>query len=474
MAIEMIDGLPAPKYKGEYRKLGALPPAPQDKAKFRAFRNHFQRLPRSRWVKRDFRSYGAKTENQGKKGSCSCQSAVKAFDVLRRASGMKPADLSGTFGYAQINGGRDQGASVSANMEVLMRMGACLRTQVGDDQIYKQQIPREAYQTALDYRLQEAFLLRTFDDFGTALTIGHTAAIGIAIGENFANLDRRGIAPLPNITVGGHAMAVVGLDVIDGDWVLLLQNSWDEDFGFDGGFCYITESHTRAMLDGFALVLALESGKPGLDDVPPPVPPMKASRKSSFVVVDKPVEKEPEQPAATTKVVDKDPPSPPAISIPWAPHVVSVPGMTKEFAESIGGREVGPQMTSADDSLDRQVNTEAPVNAPKPASIPLATLPVPPRPLPAPAVHKPTRKPQRPATPAVPSIEQALGGKKPTEVPAATPPPTPLTITAEAREMASLLLSATAAERDAELASLKQKDPTAHALVLAALEETRK
>ena len=271
MAIEYVNGLPAIEVNGRLRLLASHRPDAVLRSSFKTFAGAQKVLPRAQWAARDLRYLGSKTKDQGQHGSCSGHASVKALDVGRRLAGFPNVELSSTFPYAQLNGGADNGASVSANMNVLTSIGTCVESMCGVDQIFKRQIPQEAYTDAKIHRAQEAYALRTFDDFGTALTLGYACAIGIMIGQNFARLDSNGVAPLPDVTVGGHALAVVGLAVIRNEWVLLLQNSWSESFGFDGGFCYITERHTYRMLDGFALVIPRESEAKG-DDEPPPVP----------------------------------------------------------------------------------------------------------------------------------------------------------------------------------------------------------
>jgi hypothetical protein len=152
----------------------------------------------------------------------------------------------------------------------LKEVGAAPAELVGPKQIFKHQIPPEAYKAASNYKIQEAFSCRTFDEIGTALTRNCLVAIGILIGQNFGRLDKDGVAPLPVSTAGGHALAIVGMKRVGRDWFLLAQNSWGKAFGFDGGFCYLHETHLQRLLDAFAIFLPKESPAYG-DDEPPKV-----------------------------------------------------------------------------------------------------------------------------------------------------------------------------------------------------------
>lgn len=262
-------GLPIIETKNGEFLLGAIRPDPVVKGSFQAYSSKYPIVPRAQWREVDYRFYKSPTWNQGRHGSCAGHASTKAFDYHRRIAGMKPIELSPTFVYAQLNGGQDRGASVSACMQVLGQIGTCTRQECGVDQIFQNQIPRSAWTTAQGYKLQQAFVIRTFDELGSALTLFGPAAIGILIGQNFGRLDGQGVAPLPVVTVGGHAITAVGLKQIQGQWCPLIQNSWDVQFGFDGGFAYITERHTYRMFDGFALVIPKESGDIEKDDEPP-------------------------------------------------------------------------------------------------------------------------------------------------------------------------------------------------------------
>lgn len=357
MAIETTNGLPVLTIHGQRRILAAKRPDRFAASNFKSFSSIQSALPRSQWVARDYRNFGSPTKDQGQHGSCSGHAGVKAFDVGRRIAGMPNIALSSTFPYSQLNGGRDNGASVSDNMLVLMRTGTCLESTCGVDQIFTRQIPRTATQEAANYKLQEAYVLRTFDDFGTALTLGYTAAIGIMIGENFARLDANGIAPLPVTTIGGHAMGVVGLAKINGQWVLLLQNSWGSTFGFGGGFCYITESHTTQMLDGFAVIVPKESPASG-DDEPPVVPEKnKIIVPSGFSTSDKLAEIKPStnKPVEPAKAAVVEPKPSPKIEKPAAP-----PLPTPSIDEIMAGRKA-----QVDNILSKKSNQSDEASKPK-------------------------------------------------------------------------------------------------------------
>lgn len=272
MSLEVVNGMPAIVVDGEARVLAALPPAPDEVNQFRAYGAIYPTLPADQWRECDYRWYGIKTKNQGQTSSCTGHAGVTAFQYHRAIAGMPPRELSATFVYAHVNGGQDQGASVSSIMSVLQQRGTCPAEMCTLQQLFLPQIQQSAHQAAQDYKLNEAFICRTWQELCSAVTLFGPVSLGIVIGRNFARLNSAGVAPQPDVAVGGHALAGVGLKVINNAWHILLHNSWGSNFGFEGGFCYINEYHTRQMLDGFALIRPRESDRKDDGDEPPVVP----------------------------------------------------------------------------------------------------------------------------------------------------------------------------------------------------------
>jgi hypothetical protein len=272
MPLNYINGVPVIEITGVTRALAALPPNLRLKTAFRSFKTVYPVVPRGQWHPVDYRWCEIKTKDQRQHGSCTGHASSTALEYHRQIAGMPKVELSATFPYAQANGGQDQGASVSGMMEILTQVGTCTAAECGVEQIFKNQIPPSAYETAKKFQLQEALSCRSFDEFGSALLKFGPVALGIVVGQNFARLDRNGIAPLPDVAAGGHALAGVGLKQINGQWYILIHNSWGTSFGFDGGFAYIGERHCMRMLDGFGLIVPRESKDLTDGDEPPVVP----------------------------------------------------------------------------------------------------------------------------------------------------------------------------------------------------------
>jgi hypothetical protein len=258
---------------GVSRKLAALKPSQDMMASARRFGDTHPVLQSGQWRERDLSFVNSPLRNQQQNGSCTGHAGVTAFDTACRQVGWVPPLLSCTFPYAQVNGGQDKGASVSSILAVLQQLGTCLDSECGTDQIFKQQIPQSAYTTAKSFMAEPtgangAFLVRSFEEICSALTLGFPVAFGIRIGQNFNQLSQDGICPPPNMVIGGHALCAVGLKRYRNTWIIKFQNSWGPQWGMNG-FAYLTQASFDQMVDAYAIVVPRESVVD--KDQPPPV-----------------------------------------------------------------------------------------------------------------------------------------------------------------------------------------------------------
>jgi hypothetical protein len=267
MSIKYVNGVPCIDAGGELRKLAALPPPPQMLATASRFSDNVAAPDPSTWQDFDFTDILPPIiRNQASHGSCTGHAGVTAEDIILRKIGVNTPLLSCTFPYAHVNNGRDEGASVSSILQVLKQLGTCTHAECGTDQIYKQQIPQSAYETAKKYQVFEAFLCRTFEELCEAINRGFPVAFGIQVGNNFSRLSLDGVAPLPDMVVGGHALCGVGIKKYKGVWVIKTQNSWGDRWGMHG-FCYLTRGHFTNLIDAYALQYAENTNPPPIATV---------------------------------------------------------------------------------------------------------------------------------------------------------------------------------------------------------------
>jgi hypothetical protein len=259
------------------RVLAALPPRPWQPIPRLAATAVV--LPRSQWQEIDLaETYRPPILDQKSTSSCVGHGAGTAATVAWAQRGYGVVRLSSCFIYAQINGDRDQGAVVSDAAVELTRTGTCLESECPEGMIYRRQIPASAYQSAARYRLARSHHAPSFDEIGTALTLGMPVVGGFLLGNNFMNPGADALTPVPDRVIGGHALALLGLVNRGGRWLLKFQNSWG-DWGPLHGFGLMTEEFvgytaevTRRQWGADLDAFALESVVPSPDDAQPVAP----------------------------------------------------------------------------------------------------------------------------------------------------------------------------------------------------------
>ena len=267
-------GLPFLEVDGEPRFLGCLPPDPLFSA-LPQFNENFTVLDQSQWVPNSLKGLNPPQRNQGQYGSCTGQSTCNAFTVakLKAAPTNTFPMLSACYIYGNINGGADQGGRVSDAMMAIRDIGTCYNSEVPDNMIFKSQFPSSASQTALRFKALEIYKLNSFEELCSALSLGIPCVSGIAVGRNFTRnqLDSNGLAPLPDVIVGGHALCHTGLTQLNGMWVVETFNSWGSSWGLNG-YCFLQKGHWNPgygfPFDSFAIYSVIDDPQ-DKNDVPP-------------------------------------------------------------------------------------------------------------------------------------------------------------------------------------------------------------
>jgi hypothetical protein len=259
---------------GTPRVLAALPPHPwQPIPRMAAARV----LPREQWREVDYSALAAPPLDQGRSSSCTGHMAATTSRVAWALKTGRQVDFSGTFNYGLCSGGRDQGAVISDVVTSLTTQGICLASECPEGVFARQQIPQPAFATAARYKLSRWHHTPSFDEICTALSLGWPCGIGVLVGQNMMRVGASGVCPVPDYVVGGHALALVGLKRVNGQWMPVAQNSWTSAWG-DRGYGYLSEAFVNytvqltrqqwgAPLDAFASEYLADA--PDDPDVPP-------------------------------------------------------------------------------------------------------------------------------------------------------------------------------------------------------------
>lgn len=258
---------------GRTYHLGKLPPDPVKRAMFPPVAPlTAPKIDPAEWQPVDRRkrfNMGDWSLDQRSHGSCVGFSSAAALARLRVAEGQQFQRLSGAFIYSHINGGRDNGAIISDSLDVLKQQGTCLETECGWDQIYPNQIPNSARQTAKRFKVLEAYRVDTWAEAISAIQLGFILVGAVMVGDNFFRLDNNGVSGFDR-GPGNHAVCFDGCGFLpSGQPFLDLPNSWGLTFG-ENGRTKITEKHFESVQqDCYAMRAAIndpqESGPPAAE-----------------------------------------------------------------------------------------------------------------------------------------------------------------------------------------------------------------
>lgn len=222
-------------------------------------------IPRSKWAEVDYSHLDDRVLNQGRTNGCVGWSAATAGRLATAMYYGKPADLSPSFIYAQINDGVDRGSYLYRSLEALKTIGACLESQNPNDRIFKKQVDAACYETAKLYRISGR-RCRNFDQLASAIQRGFIVSFGIPIGNGLGYLDSEGISRITP-PIGGHAMTGVGLKKTSKGWCIKQKNSWGKAFGMNG-YSYLTEGFFEGSDDGWSLqYMTTDFAGPGIPPV---------------------------------------------------------------------------------------------------------------------------------------------------------------------------------------------------------------
>ena len=200
-------------------------------------------IPRSEWTPLKRIRGPVPILDQGQHGSCVGHGSTRALMKARSRAGLPFVLLSPTFVYAQINGGMDAGSDPADAATTLIGVGTCTMKEVGEDAIFKRQIPQSAYQTAARYKALDIYQCETFDEAISAWLCGFDVFDTVFVGARFNNLDTEGVPPAAR-GPGNHCV-MFGDELKQSSkwgWLMEHANSWSTQWGQDGYF-FMGEAH---------------------------------------------------------------------------------------------------------------------------------------------------------------------------------------------------------------------------------------
>jgi len=170
------------------------------------------------------------------KSKSSCNGFLVA-GILQKARKLRGINddllLSGTYTYAFINGGRDQGSMLEDGLKSVGVRGVCRADLCTWDQIFPNQVSAAAKEDALKHKGLACYAIQTKQGFRTALAAGFTVGVAVHAGSNFQRLNANGIAGVDR-GQGNHAVHCDDICIVGGTEVYDMANSWNLQYGTRG------------------------------------------------------------------------------------------------------------------------------------------------------------------------------------------------------------------------------------------------
>jgi hypothetical protein len=215
-------------------------------------------LPQSSWQPVDNSAFVGDCGLQGNHGACVGFNTLSAYLAARAIAGLEPVKLSPWDLYAQVCGGKDQGATIHSALQALHDRGVATLAAVPNFTVDANCGGDAAKQEASRYRAIDSFDCPDQASIATAVQLGFPTPIGVAVYQNFTSLETIGgyaCVPKPRGKLrGGHCVAACGLAQIGGTWRLkIATKSWGENFGQAGCVWYALDWLDDSFADAWCL-----------------------------------------------------------------------------------------------------------------------------------------------------------------------------------------------------------------------------
>ncbi|HBF39573.1 MAG TPA: cysteine peptidase [Firmicutes bacterium] len=199
----------------------------------------------------DLRDKMSPIVDQGQLGSCTANAIASGLrEYLEVKVGQNLVRLSRLFLYYEerkledtIN--EDSGASIRDGMKVLSQIGVCPEKDYPYDITKYTQMPTaEATAHAGQYKISEYHRIGDLKNLKVALSEELPVVFGIQVYQSFESeqVAKTGKIPMPKKDeqlLGGHAVLAVGYMDKGKSGILIVRNSWGNEWG-DQGYCYMS------------------------------------------------------------------------------------------------------------------------------------------------------------------------------------------------------------------------------------------
>ncbi len=146
------------------------------------FSSRIRPIPQDQWAalaqEITLRPHVKNVYNQGQVGSCASESVCQSV-AIGRARANVPDVLFNPYGvYHFVNGGRDQGSTLDANLKFARESGCFPESVWSRSHGWQQRPSEEAIEAAKQHRILEFYDIRSVAEFVTALLVGFPVVYG--------------------------------------------------------------------------------------------------------------------------------------------------------------------------------------------------------------------------------------------------------------------------------------------------------
>jgi len=145
---------------------------------------HIKLIPRDEWDERaadiSLRPHVHTVLDQGSVGSCATESTAGGIMVARSMQGLTHVVLNPWFIYQKTSGGRDQGSNIDTNLAFVRQYGCAPESVWPRSKGWRSRPSDEAYDAALQFRIDEFYDIASVDEFVSAVLTGYPVVYGSA------------------------------------------------------------------------------------------------------------------------------------------------------------------------------------------------------------------------------------------------------------------------------------------------------
>lgn len=158
-------------------------PAERSVIQFPRAADRIEIIPTSEWGDlidddMDLRQFADIVYSQGSVGSCASEAKDQATAITLHASGAPYVRFNPYGTYGRVNGGRDAGSSIMANLRFGQQYGCFPEAVWPRSKGWSATPTEEAYKAAAEYRIDEVFEVGSWTEFGSALLKGFVVVFG--------------------------------------------------------------------------------------------------------------------------------------------------------------------------------------------------------------------------------------------------------------------------------------------------------